>query len=154
MDFFLFLGAQDKEILELVYKANYSVEENTPLCLLGKKFFGFLKREQKTIVICTKNAIDISGYSLPKIPEDEDIDMAGIYIRRALRHEAVHVAQDCNNGEVMNPFSGEAPEIHLYKRDALEASTSISGHRDKEYEAYILEDKPNEVIAALKKYCF
>ena len=154
MDFFLFLGSQDKEILELVYKANYSVEENTPLCLLGKKFFGFLKIDQRRIVICTKNAIDIGGYLLPKIPEDEDLNMTGVYISRALRHEAVHVAQDCNNGEVMNPFSGEAPEIHSYKREALEGSTSISGNRDKEYEAYMLEDNPDAVIAALKKYCF
>ena len=59
MEFLLFLSGIDKEILALIRKADFTVEENTPLCLLGKKFFGFLKREQRSIVICTKNAIDI-----------------------------------------------------------------------------------------------
>ena len=55
MEFLLFLTAKEKEILELIYKAQFSVEENTPLCLLGKKYVGFVKKRQKTVVICTQN---------------------------------------------------------------------------------------------------
>ena len=66
LEFIEFLSYRDKEILELVRKANFSVEENTPLCLLGKKFFGFLKKEQRTVVICTNNAKQAGGFSFPK----------------------------------------------------------------------------------------
>ena len=36
MEFIDFLNSKEKEILNLIYQANYSAEENTPLCLLGK----------------------------------------------------------------------------------------------------------------------
>ena len=150
MDFLLFLKANEKTILELVYKSEYSVEENTPLCLLGDKFFGFLKKKQKRIVICTENAKNYGGYYFPKINKDDDFDKTGIYIRRALRHEAVHIAQACNDGKVINIAK---IKMHPFKMEALEGSTKVSGARDKEYEAYSLEDKPRLIIKALKKYC-
>ena len=31
----------------LVKEANYRIEENTPLCLLGKNYVGFFKKQQK-----------------------------------------------------------------------------------------------------------
>ena len=156
MEFLGFLTAQDKEILNLIYKAQYSVEENTPLCLLGKRFFGFLKRKQKTVVICTQNAKDVSGYSMPKFDGDYDRERgrAKLYITRALRHEAIHVAQDCNNGNLLKIFNKNNSKLHPFKIDALKGSTAVSGNRDKEYEAYFLEDKPKVVISSLKKFCF
>ena len=63
LDFITFLSAKEKDILDLIYKAQYSVEENTPLCLLGDKFFGFLKKRTKTVVICTENAKEYGGYN-------------------------------------------------------------------------------------------
>ncbi len=153
MEFLLFLNSQEKEIIELIYQANYSVEENTPLCLLGKEFFGFLKRKQKRIVICTENAMKHGGYFLPKVGSEDNSHKTGIYIRRALRHEAVHVAQACNSGELINTGNKKEMVIHPYKLEALRGSTSISGEKEKEYEAYAMEDKPKLVISALKKYC-
>ena len=101
MEFLLFLNAQEKEILQLINKAGYTVEENTPLCLIGKKFFGFLKHKQKRVVICTKNAMDYGGYKLT-VDDPEDNFITGLMIRRALRHESVHIAQECNNGKLLN----------------------------------------------------
>ena len=57
LEFLLFLNSHEKQILDLIQKANYKVEENTPLCLISHKFVGFLKKEAKTVVICTENAI-------------------------------------------------------------------------------------------------
>ena len=98
LEFLLFLNNPEKQILDLIQKANYTVEENTPLCLIGEKFFGFLKKKSKVIVICTENAKEYGGYSFLK----EDAFKTGLMIRRAIRHEAVHIAQQCNNGKLLN----------------------------------------------------
>ncbi len=154
MEFLLFLNTNEKEILSLIYKANFSVEENTPLCLLGENFFGFLKRKQKRVVICTKNAMNIGGYWIPKGIRDNDYDATGAIVRRALRHEAVHVAQSCNKGNLLNIDQGRNLKLHPYKVEALRGSIKISqGSKAREYEAYLIEDKPKLVITALKKYC-
>ncbi len=153
MEFLLFLGEKEKEILDLIYKAQYSLEENTPLCLIGKEFFGFLKKNQKRIVICTNNAKEYTGYSWPRVNKEDVKAKTGIYIRRALRHEAVHVAQACNNGKPVRFDNNKEFKIHPYKIDALQGSAKLSGNKEKEYQAYALEDKPKYVIKALKKYC-
>ncbi len=153
MEFLLLLTSIDKEILDLVYKAKFTVEENTPLCLLGEKYFGFLKIEQKTIVICTHNAKRIGGYYIPKASRDDDFDQTSLYIRKALRHEAVHVAQSCNNGRPLGFVNNKKFKLHPYKENALKASTKISGNKEKEYEAYWMEDKPKIVKSSLIKYC-
>ena len=153
MDFIEFLNTREREILALIYKAQYSVEEKTPLCLLGKKYFGFLKKKQKTVVICTQNAKDVGGYYIPKVRYENNYNPTKIYINRALRHEAVHVAQGCNNGKVLNMNEMKRFKFNTYKREALNGSTLISGSRDKEKEAYLLEDKPKIIIIALKNFC-
>ena len=153
MDFLLFMGEKEKEILELIYKAQFSVEENTPLCLLGDQFFGFLKKEQKRVVICTNNAKKMGGYNFPKALSDEESHTTKILVRRAIRHEAVHVAQMCNNGNILDLTKQENIKLHPFKKGALKGSTRISGSKEKEREAYWMEDRPRQVIYALKKYC-
>jgi len=154
MEFLLFLSSIDKEILDLVYKANFLVEENSPLCLLGKTYFGFLKKESKTMVICSQNAMDVGGYSIPRIGRNEYNGQTRLYIRRALRHESVHVAQFCNNGQALNMVEKDKMKLHPFKEKALAGSTTVSGNREKEHEAYWMEDRPNLVKSALKRFCF
>mgnify|MGYP001380904337 CR=1 FL=1 len=154
LDFLLFLSKKEKEIVDLVYKANFKFEENTPLCLLGEKFFGFVKNRQKVVVICTDNAKIKGGHFLRRINHNEDMGQTGIYIRRALRHESVHIAQHCNNGDLIELDTKRKLKIHPYKLDALNGSTKISGKREQEYQAYMIEDKPKIIISALEKYCF
>ncbi|WP_320667567.1 serine hydroxymethyltransferase [Prochlorococcus sp. MIT 1307] len=153
MEFLLFLTAKEKEILELIYKANFSVEENSPLCLMGKKYVGFTKKRQRAVVICTQNIKETNGFYLPKVGRDNN-NATAISIRKALRHEATHVAQDCNNSKLLGVINTKRKSHPWYKARAIKGSTSIGNiKREREVEAYYMEDRPKKVIAALKKFC-
>ena len=86
MEFILFLAAKEKEILELINKAGFSVEENTPLCFLGDKYVGFIKKRQRTVVICTENAKINNGYFLPGPSHNTAKNRTAISIRLSLIH--------------------------------------------------------------------
>ena len=150
MEFILFLSKIDKEIIELINKSNHSIEENTSLCRINKKFVGFYKKREKTIVICTQNAKRLGGYR-----EDRRYDnfKTNLYITRALRHEATHLVQSCNNNKPTGVIKNIEDKIHEGKLKALKSSVLISGNLDKELEAYVLEDKPRKVKEILKSYC-
>ncbi len=155
MEFLLFLSSKEKEILDLIYKAGFTVEENTPLCLISNKYVGFVKKRQQTVVICTENVKKINGYSYSGKRHYNDDHGTTIAIRKALRHEATHVAQACNGGRPMNAERAKMNMYSWYKKNAINKSTQISNtNQDKEVEAYYLEDRPNDVISSLKKYCF
>tara|TARA_B100000700_G_scaffold141762_1_gene157749 strand:- start:1369 stop:1827 length:459 start_codon:yes stop_codon:yes gene_type:complete len=151
MEFIVFLDKIEIEIIRIVEQAGYSTEENTPLCLLGKDFVGFLKKRQKTIVICTDNAKNRERYKALKIKDNDIYERTAVHVKKALRHEAVHVAQECNNGRLLEIT--ESLSINPAKIKALKGSTAISGQREKEIQAYILEDKPRLIKKQLKKYC-
>ena len=150
MEFILFLSKIDKEIIELINKSNHSIEENTALCLLDKKFVGFYKKREKVIVICTKNAKKLGGYRKDK---RYDNHKTNIYIRRALRHEATHLVQSCNKDKITGVIKNIEDKIHERKLKALNSSVQISGNYEKELEAYVMEDKPRKVKEILKTYC-
>ena len=150
MEFILFLSKIDKEIIELINKSNHSIEENTALCMIDKKFVGFYKRIEKTIVICTNNAKKLGGYRENK---SDDNHKTNLYIRRALRHETTHLVQSCNNNKPTGAIKNIEDKIHAGKLKALKSSVKISGNLDKEIEAYVMEDKPREVKKILKSYC-
>ena len=150
MEFILFLSKIDKEIIELINKSNHTIEENTALCLIDKKYVGFFKRGEKAIVICTENAKQKGSYK-----EDERYDnhKTNIYIRRALRHEATHLVQSCNNNKPTGVIKNIEDRIHEGKLKALNSSVQLSGNYEKELEAYVMEDKPRKVKEILKSYC-
>ena len=153
MEFIIFLSKIDKEIIELIKKANYSIEENAPLCLIDKRFIGFHKKVEKSIVICTNNAKKISNYRKIK-KNNNDNHKTKLYIRRGLRHEATHMAQSCNAGKITGIIKNLDQKIHKNKLNALNTSVKISGKFKREVEAYVLEDKPKMVKKAIEKYCF
>ena len=150
MEFILFLSKIDKEIIELINKSNHSIEENTALCLIDKKYVGFFKRREKEIIICTKNAKKLGGYRKDK---RYDNHKTKIYIRRALRHEATHLVQSCNNNKPTGVIKNIEDKIHKGKIKALNSSLQVSGNYEKELEAYVMEDKPRKVKEILKSYC-
>tara|TARA_B100001769_G_scaffold104058_1_gene80859 strand:+ start:48 stop:503 length:456 start_codon:yes stop_codon:yes gene_type:complete len=150
MEFILFLSKVDKEIIELINKTNHSIEENTALCLIDKKFVGFYKKREKVIIICTKNAKKLGGYREGK---RYDNHKTNLYIRRALRHETTHLVQWCNNNKPTGVIKNIEDKIHTGKIKALKSSVQISGNYDKELEAYVMEDKPKKVKEILKSYC-
>ncbi len=149
MEFIIFLSKLDKEIIKLINRTNYSIEENTALCLIDKKFVGFYKKLEKKIVICTENAKRTGNYKTGKFHNNNDNHKTKLFIRRALRHEATHMVQACNNGKLI----GGIKNIKQNKKMALQKSLSLTGSLNKEIEAYNMEDKPKLVIKAIKKYC-
>ena len=151
MEFIEFLDRIEIEIIRIVEQAGYSTEENTNLCLLNKQYAGFLKKREKTIIICTDNAKKKGGYTLLRNINTDTFERTAKYIKKALRHEAVHVAQECNNGKILD--IKKRISMNPSKIKALKASKSISGEEEKERQAYILEDKPKLLKKELKKYC-
>ena len=151
MELIEFLDQVEIEIIRMVEKAGYSIEENKPLCLLGRNYVGFFKKRQKTIVICTENAIKREGYTLQNKRDVNRFERTAKHIKKALRHESIHIAQECNNGNLL--YMKKELSMNPAKLEALNGSIKISGEEEKEKQAYILEDSPKEVKKVLIKYC-
>ena len=154
MEFIIFLSQLDKDILDLLIKANYIVEENKVECLINKKITGLHNFEENRIVICTENAKKITNYRDIKQQPYKDNHKTERAIRKALRHEATHAIQKCNDNKIVGDINKLENKLHKNKRKALEFSTfNFSGTYEKEVEAYVLEEKPKKVKELLKKYC-
>ena len=154
MEFIIFLSKLDKEILDLLIKANYIVEENKIECLLNKEIKGLHNFKESKIIICTENAKRKTNYRYKKLRPNKDNFKTELAIRKALRHEATHAIQKCNNNKTVGNIKDLEGKLHQSKRKALEFSTAnFSGNYAKEVEAYILEDKPKKVKSMIKKYC-
>ena len=154
MEFIIFLSKLDKDILDLLMKANYVFEENNVECLLNKKIKGLHNFEENKIIICTENAKRKTNYKNKKLQPNKDNFKTALAIRKALRHEATHAIQKCNNDKTVGDIKDLESKLHPGKKKALEFSTSnFSGTYTKEVEAYVLEDKPKKVKNLIKKYC-
>ena len=151
MEFLEYLDRTEVEIIRIIEKAGYKIQENTPLCQLSNDYVGFLNKRKKLIIICTKNAKKREGYTFLRKKDRDAFERTALHIKKALRHEAVHVAQECNNGKILQ--IEEKFSMNIAKMKALNESIRISGEKEKEKQAYILEDKPRLVEKELKKYC-
>ena len=151
MEFVDFLDKKEIEIIKIVEQAGYKIEENKPLCLVGNNYVGFLNKRKKVLIICTNNAKKREGYTILRKKDKDTFERTALHIKKALRHEAVHVAQECNNGNLLN--IDKKLSISPLKLKALNESIKISGEREKERQAYILENKPKLVEKELRKYC-
>ena len=154
MEFIIFLSKLDKEILNLLIKANYIVEENKIECLLNKEIKGLHNFVENKIIICTENAKRKTNYRNDKKWLKKNNFKTELAVRKALRHEATHAIQKCNNNKIIGDIKKLEGKLHQSKRRALEFSTSnFAGTYAKEVEAYILEDKPKKVKNMIQKYC-
>ena len=151
MDYVNFLDRTELEIIKIVQQAGYEIEENTSLCQISDDYVGFLKKKKKVIIICTNNAKRRENYSPLRKKDNDSFERTALHLKKALRHEAVHVAQECNNGSILQ--IEEKLSMNIAKMKALSGSVKISGEEEKEIQAYILEDKPKLVEKELKKYC-
>ena len=151
MEFLEYLDRTEVEIIKIIEKAGYKTQENTTLCQLSNDYVGFLNKRKKLIIICTKNAKIREGYTFLRRKDRDAFERTALHIKKALRHEAVHVAQECNNGKILQ--IEEKFSMNIAKMKALNESIRISGEKEKEKQAYILEDKPRLVEKELKKYC-
>ena len=151
MEFIGFLDKIEVEIIKMVEEAGYKTAENTKLCLLGEDYVGFFNRKKKEIVICTSNAKKREGYTILRKNSKEVFEKTALHIKKAIRHEAVHVAQECNNGNLLE-IDGKL-SMNSSKINALNGSIRISGEEEKERQAYILEDRPRLIKNKLRRYC-
>ena len=151
MEFVDFLDKKEIAIIKIVEQAGYKIEENKPLCLVSNNYVGFLNKRKKVLIICTNNAKKREGYTILRKKDKDTFERTALHIKKALRHEAVHVAQECNNGNLLN--IDEKLSMSPLKLKALNESIKISGEREKERQAYILENKPKLVEKELRKYC-
>ena len=151
MEFIEYLDRTEVEIIKIVEKAGYKTAENTKLCLLNENYAGFLNKRKKEIVICTNNAKKREGNTILRMKKKDIDKRTALHIKKALRHEAVHVAQECNNKNLLK--IGRKLSITPSKINAFNGSIRISGEEEKERQAYILEDKPRSVKNELLKYC-
>ena len=151
MEFVDFLDKKEIEIIKIVEQAGYKIEENNRLCLVSNNYVGFLNKRKKVLIICTNNAKKREGYTILRKKDKDTFERTALHIKKALRHEAVHVAQECNNGKLLT--IDEKLSMSPLKLKALNESIKISGEREKERQAYILENKPKLVEKELRKYC-
>ena len=63
------------------------------------------------------------------------------------------MAQSCNKGKPLGMIKNLRSKIHKNKLNAMKKSVKISGNLLREYEAYVMEDKPIKVKRAIEKYC-
>ena len=153
MEFIIFLNKLDKEIVQLIKKVNYSIDENPALCLIDKRYVGFHKKREKKIIICTENVKNITNFKKKPISNNKNNHKTKLYIRRALRHEATHMVQSCNGDKIIGDINEIKKKINKSKEKAIKSSVRISGNLEKELEAYMMEDKPRKVKKAIIKYC-
>ena len=138
MDFLLFLTPINKAIVNDLIKAKFNFVENSQMCNVNPRYFGFLHKD-KRFIVCTQNIL---------VGEDNPRD----WINQTVTHEAVHAAQNCKKGSL--GYKREKMPLPFEKLNYLAASAAISNEFHKEHEAYYLEDSPHKVRALIKKYCF
>ena len=151
MEFIEFLDRTEVEIIKIVEKAGYKIAEDRKLCFSSENYVGFLNKRKKEIIICTSNAKKRERYTILRKKDKNTYDRTALHIKKALRHEAVHVAQECNDGNLLK--IDRRLSMNSSKIKALNRSIRVSGEEEKERQAYILEDKPKLVEKELRKYC-
>lgn len=136
MDFLFYLTPIGREIISLVMLKNYRVLENAPICRRHKELFGF--NVDGKYIICTDNI-------------KNTISPVKYYVNETVYHEAAHVSQSCKRG----PLKIQDLTLSSEKlNDVLKSVKYNPNAYTYEVEAYYLEDKPEEVLYYLKKYCF
>jgi hypothetical protein len=143
MEFLLYLTPVNQEIYNMISN-KIRVVENAPICR-QQDIYGWYNVSSKTMIICTD-----------RIKENSN---GKYYLNETLLHESGHVAQSCKNN-MGNLLPLGIPDS-LMKLDGrrsgdLSKTTRIYGSKNYkiEKEAFWLEDKPDKVKYAIKRFCF
>lgn len=133
MDFLAYLTPIGQQIVAVVEQSKYKIRQNAPICR---------NRELMGIVVGRSLTICLDNIKNKLSPVD-------LYVNETINHESVHIAQSCKGSKL-----GVATDLDKYKTNDARRSRKIGGSQmDIEKEAYELEDKPEEVLAYLRKYC-
>jgi hypothetical protein len=134
IQFLLYLTPTGQQIVSSIMQRNYNIKENAPICR-NKELMGIV--QTPNFVICLNNI-------------KNGVSPVDYYVNETVYHEAVHVAQACKNGPL-----GVNVSLDPYKMNDVVRSVKIGGaYPVYESEAYFLEDKPEQVLYYLKKFCF
>lgn len=135
MEFFLYLTPVGRELITNIMLKNYNVRENAPICK-QQTLLGLLSGPD--FVICTNN---IKNRKSP----------VSFYVNETVTHEAVHAIQACKKG----PIGIKGIQLSHEKLNNVAGSLiSYKSSPVYEVESYYLEDKPEEVLKLMKKFCF
>jgi hypothetical protein len=136
MEFLLYLTPIGNQILNRVMMKNFNVVENGAICR-NHQLLGLMNSPNFTI--CTNNI-------------KNSVSPVSFYVNETVYHESVHVAQACKRGSL------GIKDIQLSPDKLTDVMNSVKiydkGATVYEMEAYYLEDKPEQVVYYLKKFCF
>jgi hypothetical protein len=134
MEFLLYLTPVGQEIISAIMQRNYNIKQNAPICR-NKELMGIV--QSPNFVICLNNI-------------KNGVSPVNYYVNETVYHEAVHVAQACKKKSL-----GVNVALDPYKMNDVVRSVKIgNSYPVYESEAYFLEDKPEQVLYYLKKFCF
>jgi hypothetical protein len=142
MDYVAYLNPITMEVHQLVQQ-KVRIVENGSVC---NKFdiFGFFDTRKRELTICTSRILRFGD--------------SARHINETILHESVHVAQACKGGfRTMHAFGLNSSDMVLTasrEQDLKMYGRFDRHHRAVEREAFWMEDKPNEVLYVVKKYCF
>ncbi|MCP9891426.1 hypothetical protein KBY57_10215 [Cyanobium sp. Aljojuca 7D2] len=142
-----------QDLASVMKKKGFTIDENATICkqldIVGYYYWG-----HRTIKICTDSIAKLNG----------DPSAFRLLLQQTLAHEAVHVAQSCRQRLSGKP-SLELAASRLYSLPPSVRSDiqkSIASNRTNhprsvqwriEAEAWAMEDTPDQVIAALQRFC-
>ena len=134
MEFLLYLTPVGQEIISAIMQRNYNIKQNAPICR-NKELMGIV--QSPNFVICLNNI-------------KNGVSPVNYYVNETVYHEAVHVAQACKKKPL-----GVNVALDPYKMNDVVRSVKVgNSYPVYESEAYFLEDKPEQVLYYLKKFCF
>ena len=134
MEFLLYLTPVGQEIISAIMQRNYNIKQNAPICR-NKELMGIV--QSPNFVICLNNI-------------KNGVSPVNYYVNETVYHEAVHVAQACKKKSL-----GVNVALDPYKMNDVVRSVKVgNSYPVYESEAYFLEDKPEQVLYFLKKFCF
>ena len=149
VDYLDYSGLRIIESVDLSKKPYFFIKENTPTCK-SKGFLGYLSHQQwqrsdADLVVCTRN---IYFYTLGDINKDFVHE-----IKDTVRHEAVHAAQLCKQGNFLLGVDQRRFEGYPKRMVYTYYKNSSNFEKKLELEAFALEDDPYFVLNSVNRYC-
>ena len=141
MHFLYYLPPESRQLVELIRQAKFSIRENISWCR-DSQYAGAIIQESKTFFICTSNILNSPDANRSLI--------------ETVNHEAAHAAQACKGLKPIGIPLGSMP-LSAEKMQNINRSIHLTKKEDTrrlEHEAYWLEDKPQETMKYLQKFCF
>lgn len=142
-----------QDLVSVMKKKGFTIDENATICK-QQDVVGYYTWGQPTVKICTDRIAKLNG----------DPSAFRLLLQQTVAHEAVHVAQSCRLRRSGKP-SLELAASRLYGLPSsvrADIQKSLASNRTNqprsvqwrtEAEAWAMEDTPDQVIAALQRFC-